>query len=279
MRSSTPAICSALGDRLEFSLGQLDREVDGALVARVDDRRKRAVAHEQPGDGLDRLLRGRQPDARGRCIAQGFESLERQREMGAALVARDRVDLVDDHRLDRAQRAPPARARHQEVQRLGRGDDEARWRAHEPRTFRGRRVAGADRNVDVGRVEPEFGCDFRDLPQRALQVLGDVDRERFQRRHVHNARDAVNRVAQLVRQVQAVDAHQERGERLARTGGCCDQRVVARSDAGPAVALRIGRSVGESPPEPSPTAGWNPSTGTAEPSVSCRGRAATEVMA
>ena len=49
MRSSTSAICSALRDRLELALGQLDREVEVALVPGVDDRaaaagRRRAAA-------------------------------------------------------------------------------------------------------------------------------------------------------------------------------------------------------------------------------------------
>ena len=49
-------------DRLELALGELEREVEVALVAGVDDDRQRTVAHEQPADGLDRTLRGRQPD-------------------------------------------------------------------------------------------------------------------------------------------------------------------------------------------------------------------------
>ena len=126
MRSSTSPICSARRDRLELALGQLEREVEVALVAGVDDRRQRPVADEQPADRLDRALRGRQADAVRARVAQRLEPLEREREVRAALVARDRVDLVDDDRLDRAQRVAAARARDQQVERLGRGDHEAR---------------------------------------------------------------------------------------------------------------------------------------------------------
>ena len=42
-------------DRLELAVGQLEREVERALVAGVDDDRERAVADEQAPDGLDRL--------------------------------------------------------------------------------------------------------------------------------------------------------------------------------------------------------------------------------
>ena len=84
------------------------------------------------------------PTRFGRDLAQRFEPFEREREVRAALVARDGVDLVDDHRLDGAQRGAAARARDQQVQRLRRRDDEARRLAHHARPLRARRVAGAD---------------------------------------------------------------------------------------------------------------------------------------
>ena len=51
-------------DRFELAVGQLELEVEVALVAGVDDRRQRPVPDEQPGDRLDRPLRRRQPDPR-----------------------------------------------------------------------------------------------------------------------------------------------------------------------------------------------------------------------
>ena len=77
-------------------------------MAGVDDRGQRTVAHEQPRHRLDRSLRGRQPDPVGPLLAQRFETLEGEGQVRAALVAGDGVDLVDDHRLDRAQRVAPA---------------------------------------------------------------------------------------------------------------------------------------------------------------------------
>ena len=227
-------------------------------MAAVDDRGQRPVADEQPRDGLDRSLRRRQADAVRPRVAQRFEPLEREREVRAALVARDGVDLVDDHRVDRAQRGAPARARHQQVQRLRCRDDEARRLAHHARPLGARRVAGADTDVDRRRVEPELDRDRRDLAERPLQVLGDVDRERLQRRHVHDARDAVDRLAGFVREVEPVDALEERGERLARTGRRRDQHVFARGDARPPVALRRGRPVGEAAAEPRADRGMEP---------------------
>ena len=91
---------------------------------------QRAVADEQPRDGLDRALRGRQADALRRRVAQRLEPLEREREVRAALVARDGVDLVDDHGVDGAQQRATARAGDEQVERLRRGHDEARRLAH-----------------------------------------------------------------------------------------------------------------------------------------------------
>ena len=50
-------------DGFELTLGQLDGEVELALVAAVDDGGHRPIADEQPGNGLDRPLRRRQADA------------------------------------------------------------------------------------------------------------------------------------------------------------------------------------------------------------------------
>ena len=115
-------------------------------------------------------------------------------------------------------------------------------------------------DLDVGRVETELARDCGDLAQRPLEVLRDVDRERLQRRHVDDARDAGDRLTRVVREVQPVDAHEEPGERLARTGRRGDERVAARGDVRPPFALRRRRPFGEAAPEPVPTAGWKPST-------------------
>ena len=58
------------GDRFELAVGQLEREVEVALVAGVDDDGQRAVADEQAPDGLDRLLRRRQTDPERTRVAQ-----------------------------------------------------------------------------------------------------------------------------------------------------------------------------------------------------------------
>ena len=68
-------------------------------------------ADQKPGDVVDRPLRGRQADPHRRPRAQRFEPFERQRQVGAALVAHQGVNLVDDHRFDRAAAARGSFAR------------------------------------------------------------------------------------------------------------------------------------------------------------------------
>ena len=80
-------------------------------------------------------------DSPTRCSArrrghQRLQPFERQRQVRAALVGRDGVDLVDDHRPHVAQRAPSRLRRQQDEQRLGRRDQHVRRVAGRPRAAR-----------------------------------------------------------------------------------------------------------------------------------------------
>ena len=84
------------------------------------------------------------------CVDQPIEPLEREREVRAALVAGDRVDLVDDHRAQLAERRAALLGGQQDVQRLRRGDEDVRRPLRHLRALAGRRVAGAHRDADLG---------------------------------------------------------------------------------------------------------------------------------
>src|SRR5256886_5007007 len=62
-------------------------------------------ADQELGVVFDRFLCRREPDALQPPAREVLEPLERQREVAAALVARHRVDLVDDHRAHAAERS------------------------------------------------------------------------------------------------------------------------------------------------------------------------------
>ncbi len=72
------------------------------------DERDRPSAADEPSDLLERPLRRGQPDPLDRPVRQCIQALDAERKMRAALGAGDRVHLVKDQRLDRAQacRAP-----------------------------------------------------------------------------------------------------------------------------------------------------------------------------
>ena len=100
------------GNRLQLGGGELDGDVEVAAVSAVDDRRHGAPVprpRQQPGHHLEGPLGGRQPDplepaaALGHHLCQPFEG---QREVGAALVAGQGVDLVDDDGAHPAQHRP-----------------------------------------------------------------------------------------------------------------------------------------------------------------------------
>ena len=122
------------GDRPELEVGgHLDREVQRPAMPAVDDRAAgRGVgvatrrADEQTGDLFDRLLRRRQPDALQRPPRERVEPLERQREVRAALVGGDRVDLVDDDGLGALEDAAALLGGEQDVERLRRRDEDVR---------------------------------------------------------------------------------------------------------------------------------------------------------
>ena len=120
-------------------------------------------AAEEAGDLVDRADRRGQADALGRLVEQGVEPLEREREVRAALGAGDRVHLVDDHRLDAAQRLAGLRGEDQE-QRLGRGDEDvgrASARTGAARRPGCRRCGSPTRDVGLGQPEPRrrpAGC-------------------------------------------------------------------------------------------------------------------------
>ena len=99
--------------------------------------------------------------------------------MGAPLVPGQGVDLVDDDGGRRAQQPPGSARGQQQVERLGRGDQERGRAAQEAARPGGGGVAGADADGQLGRVEAE-----------AAGLLGDLwsGRSRFSRMSMARAR-------------------------------------------------------------------------------------------
>jgi hypothetical protein len=140
--------------------------------------------NQESSDLLDWFLRRRQADTRQAPAAQRFEAFERQRQMRAALVRRQRVDFVDDYRARARQHRATGFGTKQDVQRFrGRDDDVWRLPAHAV-AFGLRRVAGAHDRADFDVRQTEHHQFVADTVQRRFEIDADIVRQRLEWRHV-----------------------------------------------------------------------------------------------
>ncbi len=178
---------AAAHDGLQLRGRQLDRHLEIAGVAAVDDHRGRAVvvhAREEPGDQVQRPLRRREPDALETAPALGderIEPLEAQGQVAAPLVPRQRVHLVDDHGPHAPQEGAGRGGGQQEVEGLGRRDEQVGRLLLHGGPLRRRRVPGADGDAQARIGVAEARRLLPDLRERDVEVLVDVDGERPQR--------------------------------------------------------------------------------------------------
>ncbi len=160
--------------------------------------------------------------------------------MDAALVGRERVDLVDDHGPGRSQHLPAGFGAEQDVERFGRGHDDVRRALAHAQALAGRRVAGAHPGPDLD-VRQTLGLQrVADAGERGFQIALDVVRERLQRRDVDDLGLVLEPAVKPLPE-QVVDRGEEGRERLARARGGRDQRVPAGPDRRPGLDLRRGR--------------------------------------
>ena len=216
-------------------------------------------AAEEAGDGLERSLRGAEADAldggRGRRAPQVLEALQAQREVGAALGAGDRVDLVDDHVLDAPQDLASL-AGQQEVEALGGRDEDVRRVADEVAALVRGGVAGPGGDADARRRVAQAGGLEGDARERGAQVPLHVVGQGLERADIEDADGAGlfpgGRRPGVLNQ--PIEAPQERGEGLAAAGRSVDQRVVTAGDRSPALCLGRRRGL-ERRLEPGPDGG------------------------
>jgi hypothetical protein len=211
------------------------------------DHRHRPVTAEIARRLAQRPQRGRQADPLRLAGGQRTQPLQRQRQVSAALGRHQGVDLVDDDRLDRAQRVARRRAQHQ-VERLRRGDEDVGRLAQVGAPLRRRCVPGAHRDLRPAHLAPQAAGELLDADQRIAQVAIHVVGQRLERRDVEDPDPALLRRR---RAAQAVDAPQECRQRLAAAGRRQHQGMRARGDVLPALRLHRRRP-GEASLEPGP---------------------------
>ncbi len=231
--------------RFERRGRHLEPEIARPAMAGIDDpagrrRALRSGTDQELRDRLDRLLRRREADAQQLVAAQRRQTLERHSEMGAALVRRHGMDLVDDHRPRRLQHGAAGFRAEQDVERFRGGDDDMRRAAPCTGALALRRVAGAHPAADLDLGQAPRAQLRTDPGERRFEVLLDVVGERLKRRDI----DDLCLVPELARQPladQPVDRGEKGGQRLARAGRRRDQHVLARLDRRPRRVLRRRR--------------------------------------
>ena len=227
--------------------------VEVAREAGVDDDR---IVRGRPGQERQRIFhrshRGRaadalRPRAGGVRLDQRLQPFECQSQVRAALARQHRVDFIDDDEARLRQRRPEALAGEQDIERLGRGDQDVRRPPRHRLARGGQRVAGPHRHPDFRQRQAVRGRRGADAGQRLAQVLLDVVVQRAQRRHVDDV-DAILQAALGAEAMEVVEGPQEGGQGLARAGRGHDQRVAAGGDRLPAFPLGprgLGERVGE----------------------------------
>ncbi len=134
---------------------------------------------EKPRDFVERPLGRRQADTLRRTFAQRGETFDRHGEVRAALGRDERVNLVDDDRVDGAQRVACVRGQEQ-VQRFRRRDQDVGRRALKPRALGRWGIAGTDRDGRDGIRFPALVGRARDARERRAEIALDIDGQRLQ---------------------------------------------------------------------------------------------------
>ena len=208
------------------------------LLARGRHDLDRGAAAEEARDLLERAHRRAQPDALRRAVEEGVEALEGDREVGAALAAGDGVHLVEDDRVDAAQRL---RAWLVSIRKSDSGVVIMMSGGLLVSLRRSAADVSPERSPTArsGRLVAEPLRGVPDAGERGAQVALDVDGQRLERRDVEDA-GAAGLVLGPLGGEQGVDGVQEGAERLAAAGGRDHQRVLARGDGVPRTLLRRG---------------------------------------
>ncbi|MDB5027275.1 MAG: associated domain protein [Candidatus Eremiobacteraeota bacterium] len=226
-----------------------DVEPHLAQPAAVDDRAVALGSGEVTRDPLERRDRRRQPDAPQRGARQLGERFEQEREVRAALAPGQRVDFVDDDRLDVRERLAIGVHRDHQREGLGGREQHVRRAAHHQPPLLHRRVTGPHAGPHEGLADPPapppraLGVrPFEDphLAHRSPQVVLDVVAERAQGRDVQAVR-AGEQLVGVAQVRQPRDDRQERRQRLPRPGRGADQAMARAGRQRERLGLRRGR--------------------------------------
>ena len=157
--------------------------------------------------------------------------------MAAALVRRQRVNLVDDHRSGGREHAAARLRSKQDIKRFRRRDDDVGWPAAHALALSRGCIAGAHPRADLDIAQALLPQRRTDAGQRRLEIFPDIVRERLQRGDVDDLGLVPQRsVKSLPHQI--VDRRHEGGKRLPGTCRRGNQHIAAGLDGRPRLRLR-----------------------------------------
>jgi hypothetical protein len=162
------------------------------------------------GDFFDGLLRRREADAHGRARGERFQPLQRKGEMDAALVVGHGVNFVHNHSLNITQDGAALFRREQDVERLGRGDQNMRRAPQHQAPVFHQSIAGAHGGADLRHQKAALARHLQNFSQRDFKIFLDVVAEGFERGDVKNL-SAVVQIACEGFADEAIDAGEESG--------------------------------------------------------------------
>ena len=132
-----------------------------------------AITTQKACDFFERALRGRQPDALGGHRGEFFEAFERQCQVRSTFGGSNRMDFVDNDRVDVGQRRARRRSEH-EIQTFGRGNQHVWWMAQHALAITSTGVAGAQGHCRFAKVVPESFGSVTDSDNGCPQVFFNV---------------------------------------------------------------------------------------------------------
>ena len=181
------------GQAAKIGNGGDDAQLQRLLVAGIDHRdwpRRHLRAVLARGDGVtpqelghlgQRFDRGRESDALHTAAGQVFQTFQAERQVGAAFVAAQGVDFIDDHRFDGAQDVARLGAGEHQVERFGGGDQDVRGIFDHARAHALRGVAGAYGRTQRRPAHSQMPRRGLDAGQRRPQVAFDIVVQRLER--------------------------------------------------------------------------------------------------
>src|SRR5258708_6719815 len=166
--------------RPKFARGNLHREINFSALRNVHKNGLwSAIADEELPNEFHRLLRRRKADARGRFICQSFKAFERKCEVRATFIVGDRMNFINNHRLDSAKQLAAFSRSKQNIKKLRRCYQNMRWPLLHGQASASERIPASHGRADFRHQVTLSLGQLEDLAKRYVEVSLDIVAEGF----------------------------------------------------------------------------------------------------